>query len=203
MKKKLAGVALAAGLVLGFALPASATNLVVNAYTGGQRTTDVHVGWKLIQNQRNYLLANNMAFATSAGCQGCRTTAIAVAIVLDTGADIHLIKANDTAHTFNVACLYCDTTALAFQFIVAPGQPETFTTAANDAIEAIMDQVQAAALSGENGDQLTAQVTGLMGDITAVLTNPASYTTPTSPPVRVVHENLRDVGYTQNLQVGV
>lgn len=203
MRKGLTAGVLTAALTLGMALPAGASigNNHAFAHTGDRRTTDVNVKWQVAETGRNNVVANNMARAESEDCTNCRTVAVAVAIdLMTTDKPVISITANSTAEATNTNCVSCDTTALAYQFIVAPGVPETFTQPAQDTLNGIMAQVQAKALSGEPGTQLAVDVDALMGQVSSVVTNPASYTAIPAPiHVRLVESRLRDVGFTHTL----
>ena len=83
---------------------------------------------------------SNGAWAQSS-CEDCRTTAVAVQVVIATGDATNVTSVN-LAGAVNQNCERCATYAGAFQFVLTPHEPMHFTDAGNAEIDAIRADLQ-------------------------------------------------------------
>jgi putative peptide zinc metalloprotease protein len=101
-------------------------------------------------------------------CERCRTTAIAIQIVLVTGNPTTVTPTN-LAIALNNQCTLCATFASAYQFVLGTGGPVRFTAEGNQELAAIKRELRA--LRGQElaPSELQERVSSLMGRLRTVL----------------------------------
>jgi putative peptide zinc metalloprotease protein len=108
----------------------------------------------------------NAAVAYSS-CSNCRTTAIAIQVVLLTTTPEGFAPAN-VAVAVNAGCDSCTTVALAYQIVLQTDGNVQLTKAGRDRIKEILDQLQALEDQDLPPEELKAKADALVDQLTAV-----------------------------------
>jgi putative peptide zinc metalloprotease protein len=114
------------------------------------------------------IVDNSNSAVSFSQCERCRTTAIAIQIVLVTGSPTTVTPAN-VAIAVNHQCTLCATFASAYQFVLGTGGHVRFSAEGNRELAAIKRELRA--LRGEEQEpaELQLRVSGLMNRLRAVL----------------------------------
>jgi putative peptide zinc metalloprotease protein len=110
---------------------------------------------------------SNAAIA-HASCDGCRTIAIAIQLLIATG-DLEAIDPTNVAVALNEACTSCETLAYAYQLVFATPERLRLTTEGRTQLAAILAAVWLAASSDVPIQELRAQLDGLMLELREVM----------------------------------
>jgi putative peptide zinc metalloprotease protein len=111
--------------------------------------------------------SSNAAVAFSQ-CESCRTTAIAIQIVLATGNPTTVTPTN-VAVALNDQCTLCVTFASAYQFVLGTGGPVRFTAEGNQELAAIKRELRALRRAHLEPPELQERVSSLMTRLRTVL----------------------------------
>ncbi len=111
--------------------------------------------------------ATNAAVAV-ARCERCRTTAIAIQIVLATGSPSTVTPQN-VAIALNEGCSLCETFAAAYQFVLGTGGPVRFTDEGRRALAEIRRELRALSGSELSPAELDLRVSQQMDRLRSVL----------------------------------
>jgi hypothetical protein len=134
-----------AALVLAVGLGAPPTMAAAdNAAVAINHRDDAFVwrhAFKITRSNGDEVLEANGAAAVSQ-CERCRTAAVAFQVVIATG-PASTVAPENLAFAFNDGCLSCATYAGAFQLIVTPRDQIHFTTAGNEQIALVREELQA------------------------------------------------------------
>lgn len=112
------------------------------------------------------LMSSNIADAESHDCTGCRSVAVAVQAVFNSGGASTFEPAN-VATAVNANCLSCETFAYAFQYVVTPPGPVRLSRAGRRELTALRSEIADTAASGLPLDQLNAQLDVLTAEFKA------------------------------------
>jgi hypothetical protein len=168
----MAALALAAGGL--FATGAGADDAgtgpdqVIWAKTTGTGSTDLLSGVQVGSYRGDELRSANVARADSTDCTDCRTVAVAVQAVL-VKHNPHISAPTNAALAINQNCLRCTTYAFAYQYIVATEDRAVLTRRGRRRVEALREQIDAAAHSELAPDDLNLRLRGLAADFRAAI----------------------------------
>jgi putative peptide zinc metalloprotease protein len=109
----------------------------------------------------------NLAYAYSE-CERCKTTAIAIQIVLVTG-NPSTVTPKNVAVAVNYQCTLCETFATAYQFVVSTGGPVKFTRDGYRELWQIRRELRALRREDLSPAELDARVDALMDRVRVVL----------------------------------
>jgi len=112
------------------------------------------------------LASSNIADAEAHDCTGCRSVAVAVQAVFNTG-DASTVAPSNAAVASNANCTSCGSFAYAYQYVVTTAGPVRLSPAGRAEIQADRDAIAAAAASGLPFDQLDARLQGLTAEFKA------------------------------------
>jgi putative peptide zinc metalloprotease protein len=166
----LAAIAVAAGSVL-VATPGAqaggANNVVIaNATADGQMTTRSQL--QVASFAGGAADSSNLALATSAGCTGCSTTAVAVQAVFLTGDSSSVTPANVAAAT-NSGCDSCTAYAYAWQYVLSTDGPVYLSSTGVQEVATLRREIAAAASSGLPPAELTSTLDALAAKFKSVI----------------------------------
>jgi putative peptide zinc metalloprotease protein len=120
---------------------------------------------------------NQNAAVAYSKCQRCKTTAIAIQIVLVTGTPSTVTPTN-VAVAVNENCTLCETFASAYQFALSTGGPVRFTPEGRQELAAIRKALRDLRNEDLSPAELQTSVKALMGRLRTVL---ATQLVPTAP----------------------
>jgi putative peptide zinc metalloprotease protein len=103
-----------------------------------------------------------------ANCENCQTVAIAIQIVLVSGA-ASVVTPENYAIAVNEECVSCQTLALAYQFVLGGGQPLEFTKEGRRRLKRIQRAFKELGKSGLTADEIRARAHILVGQIRELL----------------------------------
>jgi hypothetical protein len=112
----------------------------------------------------------NLAYAKSSSCEGCRTVAVAVQAVLITR-EASVIAPKNVALAVNESCTSCRTMAAAYQYVITTGGPVHLSEHGRQAIAEIRTEITAAATSGLPFPELESRLDGLVARFKGVIDN--------------------------------
>jgi hypothetical protein len=109
----------------------------------------------------------NLAVAYSS-CERCKTTAIAIQIVLVTGSP-SVVTPQNLAIAVNENCTLCETFAGAYQIVLGPGGPVRFTDEGRRRLADLKRQVRRLRKEDLSPFQLKARLDGIVAELKEVL----------------------------------
>jgi hypothetical protein len=165
LNKKLVPLAivtiLAVGMTGAIALTGSnAGNQAIVVVNHQDGKSESKTGFNVAKDMGDIVDNQNAAAATSSGCAGCRTIAVAVQVIFaenhpTTAAPVNLALA------INENCRGCETAAFSYQYYVSTEGPSHFTSEGNQAISSIRAQIADVAASS----MLLPEVDGELGTL--------------------------------------
>jgi hypothetical protein len=103
------------------------------------------------------LASSNIADADAHDCTGCRSVAVAVQGVFNTG-DPSIFTPSNVAAATNTNCTSCGSFAYAYQYVKSTSGPVRLSRAGKAKIQDLREEIAATAASGLPFDELNAQL---------------------------------------------
>jgi hypothetical protein len=172
MKRKyLLAVVAVLGLTLGTAqgAGASASWNGAFAFSGPWDKKGFDLAFDIPIDSGPYVHLENRAYAFAGYCNGCRSVAIAVQIDLIEG-DLRQLDLVNIGRAETRRCVQCTTVTAVHQFVVIGNADHVWiTSSGRQQLRAIKQQLAQLRRSSAPGDEITAQIDDLMGQIVNVL----------------------------------
>lgn len=121
-----------------------------------------------IQRVAGDIVDNENAAVAYSSCESCRTTAIAIQIVLVSGSPSTVTPKN-FAVAVNDQCTLCETFASAYQFVIGTDGPVTFTKQGRKELKDIRRDLKALAREDLSPAELDARVSAIVDRLRTVL----------------------------------
>lgn len=115
----------------------------------------------------------NVAYARSYDCVGCRTLAVAVQAVLVPKPPSSATPKN-AAVALNERCSHCETFAYAYQYVVSTGGPDHLTKAAKNRVASIKSEMARVQASGADFATIDARLDALANQLWTVINDDIS-----------------------------
>jgi hypothetical protein len=169
-RKLISAVAVAAAATLSVvsAAQAGGANNVVIANTSSDGASIVRSNLQVAPFGGDASDSSNLALATSSGCTGCSTTAVAVQAIFLTGDPSSVAPANVAAAT-NANCTSCTAYAYAWQYVLSTNGPVYLSETGRQELATLRQEIAAAASSGLPPDQLTAKLDELTAEFKSTI----------------------------------
>lgn len=110
----------------------------------------------------------NLAFAYSS-CENCRTTAIAIQVVLSSTPPDQPVTPLNMAVAVNENCQSCETVALAYQIVLHSDEPIKLTGEGKQKVRDILERIAALEDEDLTPEELDARTSALVGELAQVL----------------------------------
>ena len=174
------GTVVAGATPLAGAVTAGGANnvVLVNNTVDGATASRSHLA--VAYDPADTVANQNIASATGNDCNGCRTVAVAMQLVVVEGSPSTFVPAN-AAVAANGSCTNCQTFSFAYQYVVQPGRVVYLGATAQQQLLTLRQQADAIASSNESYDDMKVELDTVFGQF-----------------VQVVNDNMQAAGASSN-----